>query len=351
MFDVKVKPHPSAADPTLRIEASREYRQIYNVPLDLRGTASAEDGSVLGELILAPSPENRSKDGILPNPKTNVGNVRRTYHFDCRLTRFGLERLLVCRDRNQRKDVVLNFSFLVTTLKPHFTTTGLTTVQIDDPRRLGQLGVPIPGGNPVRLVFHAWDMPNQESLADLPPLAMGTSEWGPAIGTYERDVETHTYTVRSSDWIHDFSPVFGVGRFITVELPEPGQLKTKVAGLGARLSRAIAALETMRHDIEEGEWSQCVEHSRAVFELLKDEPAIKAVVVQDGLSEEAGSDLLKSIRGLFDFASKFLKQLDRDTKGVNPVLKASKEDSYLVYAEAVCLVNLLARKIARQSSR
>jgi hypothetical protein len=351
MFDVKVKPHPSAADPTLRIEVTREYQQIYNVPLEVRGTASAEDGSVVGELILAPIPENRSKDGILPNPKTNVGNVRRAYHFDCRLTSQGLERLMNCRDRNQRKDVVLNLSFLVTTLKPHFATTGLTTVKIEDPRRLGQLGIPIPGGNPVRLVFHAWDMPNQEALADLPPLAAGTSEWGPAIGTYERDVETHTYTIRSSDWIHDFSPVLGVGRFINVELPEPGQMKTKVAGLGARLSRAITALEAMGHDIEEGEWTQCVQHSRAVVELLKDEATIKGVLVKDGFSEAAGADLMRSVRGLFDFASKFIKQLDPETKDVNPVLAANKEDAYFVYATSVCLVNLLSRKAQRQTSK
>lgn len=351
MFDVKVKPHSSAADPTLRVEITREYQQIYNVPLDIRGTVSAEDGSVVGELSLAPTPENGSKDGILPNPKTNVGNVRRTYFFNCRLTPLGLERLLDCRDRNQRKDVILNLSFLVTSLRPHFSTTGLTTVKIEDPRRLGQIGVPTPGGNTVRLVFHAWDLPNQENLADLPPLAMGTSEWGPAIGTYQREIETHTHTVRSSDWVQDFSPAFGIGRFITVELPDPIQLKPKASGFGARLSRAASALEPMRHDIEEGEWTQCVEHSRPVVELLKDESAVKSILVGDGLSEEAGEDILKSIRGLFDFDSKFLKQLDREKRDVNPVLRAQKEDAYLVYAEVVCLVNLLAKKMARQSSR
>jgi asparagine synthetase B (glutamine-hydrolysing) len=66
--------------------------------------------------------------------------------------------------------------------------------------------------------------------------------------------------------------------------------------------------------------------------------------VSDGLSDAAADDLLKSIRGAFDFASKFIKKIDRDAGGVSPALVAKKEDAMFVYSNALTLVNLLAAK-------
>ncbi|MCI4326293.1 MAG: hypothetical protein L3K16_01450 [Thermoplasmata archaeon] len=100
----------------------------------------------------------------------------------------------------------------------------------------------------------------------------------------------------------------------------------------------------MEEDVRTGNWNDCVQASRAVAELMKAPEELKAVMVADGLTDAASEDLLKAIRGAFDFASKFIKKVDREAGGINPALVARKEDAMFVYSNALTLVNLLATK-------
>ena len=65
--------------------------------------------------------------------------------------------------------------------------------------------------------------------------------------------------------------------------------------------------------------------------------------------EEAADDLQKSMKGLFDYASKFTHSLERDKKKLLPPLKASKEDAVAAFAAASAMVNLVSAKLRRAS--
>jgi hypothetical protein len=52
---------------------------------------------------------------------------------------------------------------------------------------------------------------------------------------------------------------------------------------------------------------------------------------------------------MFDFASKFVHRTDKTGKRLVPEVRAAKEEAMLVYALAGTVVNLIARKTARQN--
>jgi hypothetical protein len=310
--DVTVKPAPDTADPTLRLELGIEYQHRYRVPLRLAGQVKSELGVLVGDLIVAAIPANGGKFPVLPRSTQNEPVQRWAVTGDCRLSPMAVWELLRAREANSKKDVILELALLFTTLQPSYRLVGL------------------PGAN----------QPDTTVAVEM------TSQ-GPGIGEVATELVTLRVVIHSSDWAHDYAPAFGVGRFTVVELPV---LDAPVAAghtLSEKLARAAGAVSEMTGDIRAGDWTDCVEHSRSVMELLKTSRAdVKALLVQDGLSDAAAEDLLNSVQAGFDFASKFIHEAGPDRK-LNPALVARKEDAYYVYAASTGLVDLVARKVAR----
>lgn len=313
MAELSVKPHPSSVNPALRIELVWEYQDRYVVPLRAEGQVKSERGQLVGHLVSSAVPENAFKTGILPQSQ-NPTQQKRKVLFDCLLSHRALEHILDCRDSNPRGDVVLNVDLILWTLNPVF--------------RVG---------------------PQMAGSAEIPFFA-GTTAWGSGFGTLNSEVATGSLTIYSSQWTTDYAPAFGIGRFFTVELPDPRPAKPpSETSFGGRLTRAVAALDKMERDVRAGHWTDCVEDSRPVMELLQTPSEVKALLLADGLSEPAADELLKVIDGEFYFASKFIHELTTNKKDLSPPLTAKKEDAYFVYATAVSIVNLLGRKSSRQS--
>ncbi|MBI4337853.1 MAG: hypothetical protein HY683_08525 [Chloroflexi bacterium] len=165
------------------------------------------------------------------------------------------------------------------------------------------------------------------------------------------NVDCHPYdqnlTIASSDWVHDFAPTLGIGRFLVAELPVFE--KSPPAGqLGQRLTKAVEAMREMREKLQDGEWDEVVEKARPVVELLKhndfrDFLAEKLVYPQDAVDE-----LWKSLDALFQFTSKFHHPTTKQG-AVRQTLTATKEDAYLVYSLSLGLANLIGRKVAKAS--
>lgn len=155
--------------------------------------------------------------------------------------------------------------------------------------------------------------------------------------------------IAASDWVQDFAPKLGIGRFVIAELPLPSP-----AAVGdefaKRLNEAIKALSEMEEKVKEGEWNEVIEKSRPVFELLRYENMIKTILSKHGYSQEAADNLFSAIGGLFDYSSKFLHKLDRDRRTIPPEINAEKEDAYLVYTLSVTLVNLLTQKVRKSGN-
>src|SRR5579863_5886835 len=135
------------------------------------------------------------------------------------------------------------------------------------------------------------------------------------------------YIIAGTNWIHDFAPRLGLGRFAIVEIP----VISSPVGLGKRIDRATKAADDAETRLRAGEWDDVCKDLRGVWEAFKGYDFIKDVAVKDGYSEDAAKFLNEAFQNLFDLASKFGHVLGRDKKTVLPELHAKKEDAYTFY--------------------
>lgn len=160
--------------------------------------------------------------------------------------------------------------------------------------------------------------------------------------------ETFTITIPSSDWINDYCPLFGIGKFFVVEFPifdkfENANISKEI------LDKLIDSLKKMEDNFIAGEWNRVIEYSRPFVELLKEEKQNKTIFElfkKNGYTEESIDDLLNCSKNLFNFSSKFIHATDR-SKDINPIINASKEDAYMIYAISMAFLNLISKKLQR----
>jgi hypothetical protein len=157
-------------------------------------------------------------------------------------------------------------------------------------------------------------------------------------------------TIYSGSWLQDFSPKLGLGKFIVAELPIPTSKAIK-GEFSERLNEAIEALRKMESKIQEGEWTEAIEKSRPVAELVKEEDMIKSILSKHGYQDDAANSLFSAVKNLFDYTSKFHHKLERDKKTLLTETQAEKEDAYLAYSMSVALVNLLTQKFNKPELR
>lgn len=150
--------------------------------------------------------------------------------------------------------------------------------------------------------------------------------------------------ISSSDWLHDFSPVFQRGRFQVFELPIPTGLIGS-SELSKRLNAAIVSLQDMEAARNEGDWSKVIKESRPVWELIRNKDEIRESLKKDGIHEATVVSFGKLVDSLFDFSSKFIHRESRESEVM--MNKANKEDAELIYAVSVSLLNLITKKVTR----
>jgi len=153
-------------------------------------------------------------------------------------------------------------------------------------------------------------------------------------------------TIASSDWVNDFAPQLGIGRFITIELPLPSPVAINKE-FAERLNKATETLQKMEEEVKKGEWNEVIQNSRPVAELLRDEVMVSSVLAKHGFTEEATGSLLGTIRNLFDYSSKFIHKVEKDGTIIPAEIKAEKEDAYLIYSVSIGLLNLLTQKVKK----
>jgi hypothetical protein len=156
------------------------------------------------------------------------------------------------------------------------------------------------------------------------------------------------YKISSSDWIHDYSPIFGLGVYKVFEFPE---LKVKTSNnqdyieLIDRMNGAIEAFSLMEEAMRDGDWTLVMKESRPVWELARCKDKISTLLQNEGLSEQAIGSFEDLIKSLFDFSSKFIHRVGKGNSIM--INKAEKEDAILVHSLSLSIVNLLSKKINR----
>ena len=337
LHPVTVNPIGDSIDPKVKVTAFVNFAPGREAPIAGIATLTSEAGKRVG----APSHAlvNSGSAGfpldILRNPSPAIQPVENQLEFQFDLTPTELAHLEDCRNKNRKRDLVLNVIVRLSFLQPMATLHDVT--YIEESRNRSGYG----GSEEKRMYLAAW------ATSDKSKSGSGLLTPGGGMGNSLLAVITEELkgaaTVPSSDWIADFIPALRLGSFLVLEIPEIEGLPA-TGELKERLSRARRASDQMRKDLSEGEWSECVKHSRDVWDLTRDEAALKPMLLESGLSEPAIDELLSGLRGLFNFASKYLKPIEAGSRTLNPMLTADKEDAYFVYALSAASLNLVARK-------
>lgn len=160
--------------------------------------------------------------------------------------------------------------------------------------------------------------------------------------------------IEQSDWVANFAPKLGIGNFLLLEL---SIAENDVSDFWKELIELLKSnILEMERSIKLGEWKKTIEYSRQFFDGLNIknksntnapfEGKLKEVLIAEQHNEEGINDLLKAIRSLFDFTSKYVHPKDR-SGNVKPYPNAGKEDAYLVYTLSIGLFNLITTKIQK----
>ena len=148
--------------------------------------------------------------------------------------------------------------------------------------------------------------------------------------------------ISSSDWVHEFTEIMRIGKFIIFEIP----MITNIEYSGNdELKGSLNAVNNLKIFIQKGEWRQVMKESRESFEILRNEKIIEKYF-NSTHSKEAINEFSKTMNALFQYTSKFIHPLNRSGE-VKDEETPHREDAYFVYLTTVGAFNSLTSKLKR----
>ncbi len=322
----------------------------YEAPIGISGLLATEDGKVITRLLEFKDPETISNARIgnigargTSNDKELRQASKHSFSLVASLGKRTLDHIDTVRNRNKKRDVVFKLSLNVRTVK------SISFVSPLHELSPGEIGPPLRAlleQKGFSLIAYKYDHAHQTRIGNLWPISGDNGPVFLSVDDYQFETAK---TIRASDWIQDFAPQFGLGRFVVVELPTP-TASADGSEFAEALSEAAKKLQEMEKEIDEGEWSEAIAKSRRVAELLRRDEIIKRILGNYGNNEDAAKSLLAAVQNLFDYGSKFIHAVHRDKTTILADANAEKEDAYLVYSLLANLVNMLARKAAKTES-
>ncbi len=345
-MQVAVAPHhlDNAALYGIGLTVTLTYQLPLEVPTGVGGWIRAGDAKLLGPIISRRSQQQGPVQIQLSARDMGEQYRQETAVFECvvPLTREAINHIERQREIDKKRDVQLLAEVEVTRLNPKV---NLSHISANEPfnarNAFPNLGVM---DKNMYVVTYKWERDQSPSFTDMWVLSGEGSKVFAELVLQGFDVWT---IIKASDWVQDYAPTLGIGRSFSMELPSPEQLEQPDA-LKARFAAATKALLDMEADYKRGDWPDLMEDSRAISELFRDWDVLEHLLIADGYTPEAVSQIQAALSALFGFSSKFLHKLGKDKK-VAPELRAYREEAELVLALSVTLVNLFARKARRQS--
>ena len=337
---IEVKPVQESINPELMFEMEIFIRRGYEILLEITGGVFSDENKKLAnihEFI-----HETTNMELSARDQMNEREEKFTIKLIAPLNHNVLDYIETLRTQNKKGDVILTLDIFVKML---ISKTSLSYMfMMDDAKFPYQLPEHSKDAKPVFYQYQRDGFSTRQTN-----MWILSGDGSPAFIEIRNNNLKNKVTISSSDWIHDYCPVFQIGRFSVFEylLPE------YVEGSGSieeRLSGSIDAIKNMEYDMIRGEWTGVIQDSRVVWELLRNQDEIKDLLTRDGYTEPAVTDLNKSIKELFNYSSKFHHREDRGKK-IMPEIKASKEDAYLMYATSMAIVNLISKKMQRLSPK
>lgn len=333
---VDVTPVQNSINPELLFEIVLDVKRKYEIPIEICGVISSDENKKIANIHEFMHFPNQSLE-LAAAFRRDEGEEKRTIKLIAPLNSKVLDYIETLRTQNKKGDVILNLDISIRTLVsntvicPLTKDIGVSGGIISEIEKQGNSIIAYRRGESFYSAYNdMWILSGNGSAV--------------FVKTVENNFKNKV-TIRSSDWIHDYCPIYQIGKFSVFEYLLPDY--TEGSGSAEeRLNESINAIKRMEENLIKGEWNGVIEDSRAVWELLRNQDEIKDLLMRDGYSEQAFIDLNESLKQLFNFSSKFHHKEDKGKK-IMPEIKASKEDAYLIFATAMTLVNLISKKMQR----
>jgi len=315
----------TATGALLRIIVELKYVDGVEAPLAATAFLKAPHDTIVCPLVQLPNDQGiearlKGSDGY-GQPK----EIRSTYLWlGAQLNRAQLDHLSRLRSKDSKGDV-----HFVLNIEVRYLESTATITHLEKGRSLGK---PQAAADSVVL---------RERPTQVSQRILGEGGYGFASAkTYRTSLQ---HRIPSGDWIHDFAPKFGIGKFCVFELPQPEIFGTDA--IHDRARRALEASLKAEEDLRQGRWTAACEGLRKVWELIRNDGDVETLLRKHGYTADAAKSFNEAVRSLFDFSSKFMHVLDKSGNLIGqPEINAQREDAYLVFATAMSMVNLIAQK-------
>jgi hypothetical protein len=308
-----IKAYEKSVNPSFQISITIYYSES-KIPLSLEGEVLSSDNTHLANFCSTSSMPQQTQDiNLFDNSYRNSSNQSYNSEVIVNLSKEALDHIGKMREENENKDVELRINFKIKFL--------ISNVLISHRFLRGDNHVP---------------------AEDMNILSCNN---GKSFLKLKTDNFCDSYKITASDWINNYAPKLGLGKYIILEIPEPDILEEE------KFKELISTKDIVKHHLDQGNWNDAIINSRRVFELLdKDEDLIKSL--KNSFKNQCFSDgaiysFFSGIKELFNFTSKFIHSSDLD-KGFQRCPTAYKEDAYMVYAIISNLLNMISKKNHRQ---
>ncbi|MFZ2412549.1 MAG: hypothetical protein WAW23_13335 [Candidatus Methanoperedens sp.] len=332
---IEVMPVKDSINPELLFEIEFFIQRRDEIPIEISGGIFSDDNKKIANIHEVIHDPNRRIELSARNDE-RYEEEKSVIKLLASLNHKVLDYIETLRTKNLKGDVILNLDIFVKTLNSRTNISNLNLFEMK-----GAQGFP-EGSKGVYYRYQSKFSTSQTNMWIL------SGDGSPTFIEIKNNNFKNKVVIRSSDWIHDYCPVFQIGKFSVFEYLLPDYAEGS-GSIEERLNESINAIKRMEENMIKGDWNGVIEDSRAVWELLRNQDEIKDLLMRDGYSEQAFIDLNESLRQLFNFSSKFHHKEDKGKK-IMPEIKASKEDAYLIYAMSMNIVNLISKKMQRLQS-
>ncbi len=331
-FIHSIKAYEKSVNPSLQISLIINYNET-KIPLSLEGELLSLDNKLLSNFYTTASMPAQTQDINLSANNVQQNN-NQSYNSDVivHLSRESLDYIEKMREQNANKDVKLRINFKIKYLISNVLISHLNLI-IDKPQKES-------GGIKQYLVVYDYggNSPFYLNVGDMNILS---GDSGKSFLKLKTDNFYEGCTITASDWINNYAPKLGLGRYIILEIPEPNIIEEE------KFKELLDIKDKVKSHLDQGNWNDTISNSRRIFELLGKEEGLKKILgdsfVNQCFSDEAIDDFFRGINGLFNFASKFDHSTDRRGNFQKCPI-ANKEDAYMAYSIISNLLNVVSKK-------
>ena len=336
---IEVKPVQNSLNPEIMFEIEFFIQRGYEIPLVITGGIFSDDNMKIANIHEHIHELNKSIK-LSARDSRNEREEKLIVKVIGQLNPKILDYIETLRTNNPKGDVILTIDLFAKTV---ISKTSLSHMFLIGPNTGWEIPYQLP--EPYKNAMPVFYQYQDRFSTSRTNMWILSGDGSPTFIEIRNNNFKNKVIIPSSDWIHDYCPVFQIGKFSVFEylLPDYAEGSGSIA---ERLRESINAIGKMEENLIKGEWNQVIEDSRAVWELLRNQDGIKDLLIRDGYTEPAFADLNESLKKLFDFSSKFHHREDKG-KRIMPEIKASKEDAYLIYAASMNIANLISKKMQR----